>query len=75
MSEIELKPTPNKSGNIDKLGYDEEKQELQVQFSGGGLYAYDSVPEFVYSDLLDAPSHGKYFHAKIKDQFPTRKLK
>ncbi len=73
MSEIELKPV--QSSNIDKVGYDEEKQELQIEFKGGGLYAYDSVPQFEYQDLLDAKSIGGHFHKKIKDKFKTRKLK
>ena len=73
MSELELKPVT--SSNIDKVGYDEEKQELQIEFKGGTIYAYDSVPDFEYRDLLDARSIGGYFHAKIKDKYVTRKLK
>jgi hypothetical protein len=73
MTEIELKPV--KSSNTEAVGYDEEKQELQIQFKGGGLYAYDSVPAFEHRDLIDARSIGSHFHQKIKDKFATRKLK
>jgi hypothetical protein len=73
MPEIELKPV--KSSNIEAVGYDEETEELRIEFKGGGIYAYDSVPQFEYRDLLDAKSIGGHFHKKIKDKFPTRKLK
>ena len=73
MSEIELRPVT--SSNIDKIGYDAEKQELQIEFKGGALYAYDSVPEFEHRDLIDAKSIGGHFHKKIKDKYKTRKLK
>ena len=73
MSELELKPVT--SSNIDKVGYDEEKQGLQIEFKGGTIYAYDSVPDFEYRDLLDAKSIGGYFHKNIKPNYKMRKLK
>lgn len=70
---MDLKPV--KSSNIKAVGYDTETSELQVEFTGGGLYAYDAVPLDVYRDLTEAHSVGKFFHAKIKDVYETRKLK
>lgn len=71
---IELKPVIG-SSNIAAEGYDKETQELQLEFKGGGLYAYDGVPQEVYDALVGARSVGKEFHAKIRDQYKTRKLK
>lgn len=70
---MDLKPV--KSTNIKAVGYDQDTSELQVEFQGGGLYAYDSVPLDVYRDLTEAHSVGGYFHKNIKDVYKMRKLK
>ncbi|MCI9273752.1 MAG: KTSC domain-containing protein [Clostridiales bacterium] len=38
------------------------------------LYAYNGVPESVYNALMTAASHGKYFHANIKDRYSYQKI-
>lgn len=69
---MELKPV--KSSNIEAVGYDADKQELQIQFKGGAVYAYDGVLPDDYEALKYAPSVGSHFHAKIKNNYPTRKV-
>jgi hypothetical protein len=65
-----------KSSNIDKIGHNAKTQELRVQFKGGGIYAYDSVPEEVHQELLgDGTGIGGRFHKLIRDQYKTKKLK
>jgi hypothetical protein len=70
---MELKPV--KSSNISAVGHDPETQELQVEFVGGGVYAYDAVPADIHEALMKAESVGKFFHAQIKNAYKTRKLK
>lgn len=70
---MNLKPV--KSSNIEAVGYDEETQELQVQFKGGSIYAYDSVPSTEHDELINAKSIGGHFHKAIKDQYKTKKIK
>lgn len=70
---MELKPV--KSSNIEAVGYDTETQELQVQFKGGSIYAYDSVPEEIHLELLgNGEGIGGRFHKVVRDKFVTRKL-
>lgn len=57
---------PVVSSNIHSIGYDNESQVLEIEFHSGGIYQYYSVPRTVYQDLMNAVSHGKYFHAHIK---------
>lgn len=66
---------PVKSSNINAVGYDADKKELQVEFKGGGVYAYDEVPPEVHEALAAAESVGKHFHAHVKDKYKTRRLK
>lgn len=70
---MDLKPV--KSSNLKAAGYDQDTSEMQVEFHGGGLYAYDAVPLDVYREFTEAHSAGKYFHAKIKDVYKMKKLK
>lgn len=45
-----------------------------VAFEGGSLYAYDGVPEDLFSEWWHADSVGKYLNTEIKGRFPYRKL-
>ena len=64
--------TPVSSSNLAAVGY--ENHTLYIAFHSGGLYAYSNVPESVYQELMAASSHGKYFHAYIRNVYPYRKL-
>lgn len=66
--------TPVSSSNLDSVGYDPDTQTLEVSFKSGGLYSYAGVPQSVYDGLMAADSHGGYFWANIRDQYPTTKL-
>ncbi|MEC4818269.1 MAG: PIN domain-containing protein [Scytonema sp. PMC 1069.18] len=56
------------------VGYDSTNQVLEIEFPRGEVYQYHGVPAIVYADLMNAPSHGKYFNANIKDIFPCYKV-
>lgn len=54
------------SSNLDFVEYNSVDCELFITFKSSGKYVYFDVPEFVYCELLNAPSKGKYFNRKIK---------
>lgn len=60
------------SSNISSVGY--ENRTLYVSFHSGSTYTYSGVPQYVYEELLDASSKGKYFAANIKNSYPYHKL-
>jgi hypothetical protein len=47
---------------------------LTIEFHSGGVYEYYGVPHSEYSGLLNASSHGKYFHARIKNRYRYRRI-
>ena len=47
---------------------------LTIAFRSGGVYEYFNVPRSEYTGLLQANSHGKYFHAHIKSRYACRRL-
>ncbi len=63
---------PVQSSNLQSVGY--ENGTLYVCFNSGSVYSYTGVPENVYEGLLSAPSHGKYFHAYIKNAYPYQRI-
>lgn len=65
---------PVESSNVRAVGYDAETETLEVEFHGGGAYAYDAVPPEVHEALMVAGSVGRYFNANVKSTYTFRKL-
>ena len=65
---------PVRSSNLRAVAYEPWSRALVIAFHSGGMYQYDRVPPAEYAGLLRASSHGKYFHARIKDSYPWRKV-
>ena len=47
---------------------------LTIAFHGDRVYEYFGVPVSVYWGLLNAESHGKFFHAHIKNRYNFRRI-
>ncbi|MBX5446724.1 KTSC domain-containing protein [Sphaerobacter sp.] len=63
------------SSMIRSVGYDPQHQILEIEFvKSGDVYQYRDVPQPVYQDLLTATSHGQYFQAHIRGEYPYQKL-
>ena len=58
--------TPVDSRDLTAVAYDTESAVLEVEFHSGGVYQYFGVPIFVYHDLCNAASKGKYFNEHVK---------
>lgn len=69
-----MQRTPVSSTDIHSIGYDPRSETLEIEFHSGGIYQYQSVRQGVYDALMSASSKGKYFHAHIRDHYPTVKL-
>ncbi len=63
------------SSNLHSVGYDPTTLTLEIQFrKTGDVYQYFDVPEHVHRGLMDADSHGKYFHRHIRGRFSYDKI-
>ena len=62
---------PVSSSLIAAVGYDEEKEELHVEFHKGNLtkYVYKGVTRAVYDALMEAQSIGTFFLRNVKGQY------
>lgn len=65
---------PVSSSNLRSVGYDDSTSVLEVEFNSGGVYQYYNVPTAVYQGLMNAPSHGRYFHTQIKNAYQYSKV-
>jgi hypothetical protein len=57
------------SSNIKSVGYNIEKQVLEVEFNGGAVYYYLEVVPIDVVKLVFAESVGSYFAANIKNKY------
>jgi len=60
---------PVSSSNIASIGYDTDSQTLEIEFLNGSVYLYFDVPSSVHAGLMNASSHGKYFHQHIRNRY------
>lgn len=54
------------------IGYDEDRQILQIEFQSGSVYQYDEVELETWQSLTEASSTGVFFNAQIKGYYPSR---
>ncbi len=64
---------PVSSSNLASVGY--QDGILEVAFKSGSVYQYTGVSESVYEALMSAPSHGKFFAAFIRNNYPYRQVR
>lgn len=62
------------SSTIAAIGYDQELQELTIQFHSGGTYSFAGVPEHEHQALISAPSVGRQFHQRIRGSYAANRL-
>lgn len=54
------------SSSLAKVGYDPQRNLLEVAFRKGDIYQYFNVPESVYRELMQAASIGTFINTRIK---------
>ena len=59
------------SSQIDNVSYSSEEERLEVEFKNCSVYAYEGVSQNTFELFLAAPSKGKFFHAYIRNKYPT----
>ncbi|MDI9641873.1 KTSC domain-containing protein [Geitlerinema splendidum] len=65
---------PVRSGMASAIGYDLDRQTLQVAFRNGSVYQYSDVDIDTWEDFRKSASVGKVYNAKIKGIFPSRRV-
>ncbi|WP_276302395.1 KTSC domain-containing protein [Halorussus lipolyticus] len=67
--------SPVASSSIRSIGYDDEADELEIEFQSGGVYRYAGVSQETYEEFLSARSHGTYFHENVRGQYDYHRIR
>jgi hypothetical protein len=62
------------STNIVSVGYDQQSQTLEVEFSNGSIYQYYNVGSTLYDSFMQAPSKGQFLSAYIRSAYPYSRI-
>lgn len=65
---------PIESRALRSVGYDAEREELEIEFSSGQVYCYERVPRSVYEWLLRASNKGIFVTRQIVGRYTERAL-
>ena len=66
---------PVSSVDITQVGYQEDSEVLEIQFSRGEVCEYYNVPPAVYEELMHSPAKEEYYHTKIGERFPCHRIR
>ena len=64
-----MQRVPVESRNLVGVGYDNENNILEIEFKQRRVYRYRNVPQNIHEGLMNADSHGQYFHRYIEGRF------
>jgi hypothetical protein len=62
------------SGAVVAVGYDADRELLQIEFPGARVYEYQAVPASVYAWLMRVPEKGSFIQRMIAPNYRYRAL-
>lgn len=62
------------SSMVHSLGYDEDKEELEVIFNTGKIWIYQDVPQKIYQELVHSNSVGSFMLNNIIDYYHEERV-
>jgi hypothetical protein len=65
---------PVDSAMASAIGYNEETQVLQIEFSSGSVYQYSDVEPDIWESLQEADSTGRFFNSEIKGYYSSQRV-
>jgi hypothetical protein len=66
--------SPLDSSFIIKVSWYEDAEVLMVTFNTGSIWTYNEVPFEIYSALVKAHSHGKFFNSNIRNMYSGQRI-
>ncbi|WP_309740536.1 MULTISPECIES: KTSC domain-containing protein [unclassified Chamaesiphon] len=57
-----------------QVGYDYDREILQIEFNSGAVYQYSAVEPEVWEDLQETDSIGSFYNREIKGYYPSVKV-
>lgn len=63
------------SSSLRSIGYDRSACALEVEFLSGAVYRYADVPPELWTEFSSSNSKGQFFQERVRDRFPTARLR
>ncbi|WP_373539088.1 KTSC domain-containing protein [Chamaesiphon sp.] len=57
-----------------QVGYDREREILQIEFNSGAVYQYSAVEPELWAELQSTDSIGSFYNQEIKGLYPSTKI-
>jgi hypothetical protein len=73
-AEPEIEMLPVHSAMASQIGYDREREILQIEFQSGAVYRYADVEPELWEDLQDTSSIGSFYNYEIKGYYPSARI-
>lgn len=64
-----MRRTGVESSSVRSIGYDAAMRVLEIEYAGGAVYRYRSVPRRVHAELMRVESKGIYVNTVIKPRY------
>jgi len=74
LEESELDREPVSSSNIVSIGYAEDEQTLEVEFTDGAVYQYYNVGNELWDQFRTATSKGQFLNVYIRNAYPYSRV-
>jgi len=72
MAEVQMQAVD--SSDVAAIGYDEDQQEILVDFVSGHRYAYGNASRDMFASFAAAGSKGQFVHRVLKRSCPAREV-
>jgi len=59
---------------IASMGYEQDSETLEIEFTSGAVYQYYNVPAACYEALVAAPSKGQFHSMYIRNNYPCSRV-
>jgi KTSC domain len=70
-----MRRIPVTSVDITQVGYQEDSETLEIQFSRGEVCQYYNVPSGIYDELMKSPTKEEYYYTQIGERFPCTRIR
>ena len=58
-----------------KVGYDPDREILEIEFNSGAVYQYAEVDAHTWADLRSTDSIGEFYNDEISGYYPSERIK
>ena len=63
------------ASTLRSVGYDADRQILEIEFSSGSIVQYTGVSPEVHRRFMSSPSPGSFFEDQVDENYPYKRIR